>query len=307
MPSLTEYFGHTITNFGPLTTTFTAPSSCATETTDRVFFANATNLAMQWGFPKCKGGYVGDCFPSGSAYDDYVTTYWERPIQQWYPYFSPGLVCPQGWSTVGTFALAGNTSSANADGVFTKDPHDGFPRRGVQPWLSPEELWSNALKPSETLVYCCPSGYTGVVGGSCNSALGPHEEFDYKSVCRAAYPLDALTTVYTVEGTPVTEGVFSVASVTDEFITMTAAITDVEEEFWGDWVVATMYPAVVLVYQESDVAKAKEQGGNEGEDKDKNKSADDDNAASALSARGIVPVLAVAVGLLAGAGLLMPW
>lgn len=155
MPSLTEFFGHTITNFGPLTTTFTAPSSCATETTDRVFFGNATNLAQQFGNPKCLGGYVGDCIPSGSAYDDYVTSYWERPIQAWYPYFSPGLVCPSGWSTVGTLALAENTGSVDAGGVFTQDLLAGYPTR-VRPWVEPDEVWSNALKPSETVAYCCP-------------------------------------------------------------------------------------------------------------------------------------------------------
>lgn len=97
--------------------------------------------------------------------------------------------------------------------------------------------------------------------------------------------------------------------ITDEYSTRTVAIADVtgKEQFWGDWVVATVYPAVALVYQESDVAKAKEQGGIEGEDKDENKGADDDNAASTLSARGIAPVLAVAVGMFAGAGFLMPW
>jgi hypothetical protein len=97
--------------------------------------------------------------------------------------------------------------------------------------------------------------------------------------------------------------------VTEKYTTTTVAIADVtgKEERWGDWVVATVYPAVVLVYQESDVAKAKEQGGSEGEDKDDNKSGDDENAASTLSARGIAPALAVAVGMLAGAGLLIPW
>ncbi|RSL56258.1 hypothetical protein CEP53_006837 [Fusarium sp. AF-6] len=307
MPSLTEYFGYGITNFGPLTTTFTAPSSCATETTDRIYYANSSNLAIQFGNPKCQGGYVGDCFPSGSAYDDYVTSYWERPIHAKYPYFSPGLVCPHGWTTVGTFALAGNTSSIDATGVFTKDPFEGF--SGTRARVGPNKIWSNALKPSETLAYCCPSGYTGVNGGACYSALGPHEDYDYKSVCRAFYPDDALTTVYTVEGTPVTQGVYSVAPVTEKYTTTTVAIADVtgKEEAWGDWVVATVYPAVALVYQETDVAKAKEQGGSEGEDKDDSKDGDDENAASALSARGVAPMLAVAVGMLAGAGLLMPW
>lgn len=99
------------------------------------------------------------------------------------------------------------------------------------------------------------------------------------------------------------------APVTEEYTAMTVAIANAtgREDAWGDWVVATVYPAVALVYQESDVAKAKEQGGSEGEDKDDNKSGDDENAASMSSARGIAPVLAVAVGMLAGAGLLMPW
>ncbi|KAJ4322372.1 hypothetical protein N0V84_004843 [Fusarium piperis] len=307
MPSLTEYFGHTITNFGPLTTTFTAPSSCATETPGRVFFGNASNLSRQYGNPECLGGYVGNCIPSGSAYDDYVTSYWKSPMQAWYPYFSPGVVCPSGWSTVGTLARAENTGSFDEGGVFTQDPLAGYPTR-VRPWIGPDEVWSNALKPSETVAYCCPSGWTGSIGGGCYTNLGPHESFSYESVCKAYFPPGGIVTVNTVEGTAVTLGVYSVAQVTEAYSTSTAAITDVmEEEAWGDWAVGSVYPAVVLVYQETDVAKAKEQGEDESEDKGEDKG-DDDNAASTLSAaRGIVPVLAVAVSVLAGAGLLMPW
>lgn len=153
------------------------------------------------------------------------------------------------------------------------------------------------------------SGWTGFIGGGCYTNLGPHESFSYKSVCRAFYPQDALVTVHTVESTPVTPGVYSAAPVTETFSTTISAIADVTKgEDWGnDWVVGSVYPAVVLVYQETDVAKAKEQGGDKGKDKGEDKG-DNDNAASAFSAgRGIAPVLAVAVGMLAGAGLLMPW
>ncbi|KAM0433304.1 hypothetical protein ACHAPT_004180 [Fusarium lateritium] len=256
MPSLTEYFGHTITNFGPLTTTFTAPSSCAAQTTGRIMFANASNLAQHFGNPTCGGGYVGECIPSGSAYDDYVSTYWETPVHAWYPYHSPGLVCPSGWSTVGTFARTGNTSSVDASGVFTKDPLEGYPDR-VRPWLGPDELWSNALKPSET--------------------LAQHR--------RRQTRIDSVV--------PITESYSSKTMVITEFL---------GTEELEDWVVGSIYPAVALVYQETDVAKAKEQG-DESDDKDD----DEEEDSKSSAARVIAPVLAVAFGMLAGVGLLIPW
>ncbi|RSL54689.1 hypothetical protein CEP54_009750 [Fusarium duplospermum] len=70
--------------------------------------------------------------------------------------------------------------------------------------------------------------------------------------------------------------------------------------------VATKVPAVALVYQSSDLEKATLTGGREKATSSSGES--DKNAAAApLSVRGMIPVVAVVVSMLAGAGLLAPW
>ncbi|KAL6353649.1 hypothetical protein LRP88_14147 [Fusarium phalaenopsidis] len=70
MPTTTEYLGYTITNLGPLTTTYTAPAECATAT-DNIQFVQADLpwIPGAWGYPSCVPGDYGKCIPSGDAYD----------------------------------------------------------------------------------------------------------------------------------------------------------------------------------------------------------------------------------------------
>ncbi|KAI7767189.1 hypothetical protein LZL87_009591 [Fusarium oxysporum] len=52
MPTSTEFFGVTAYNLGPLTTTFSAPSACATGT-DHHVIVNASEPEIVWGYPTC--------------------------------------------------------------------------------------------------------------------------------------------------------------------------------------------------------------------------------------------------------------
>ncbi|KAJ3536194.1 hypothetical protein NM208_g6825 [Fusarium decemcellulare] len=125
--------------------------------------------------------------------------------------------------------------------------------------------------------------------------MGPFESYSYSRRCIQYYPKSAVKYVTDVEGTYVSDRIVSIASVTGTFTAETETLTDfVEPTELADWAVVKWLPAIPLVYKEDDVSDAKEDG--------------EGNAASALSAaRGVAPVVAVVVGLLAGAGLLMPW
>lgn len=69
-------------------------------------------------------------------------------------------------------------------------------------------------------------------------------------------------------------------------------------------VIARQFPAVEMIYKAEDVKAAK--NGSKGDEDGKAK--DDDNAASTLSkVGGVASGVALIVGLLTGAGLLMPW
>ncbi|KAJ6016880.1 hypothetical protein N7451_000259 [Penicillium sp. IBT 35674x] len=78
-------------NFGPLTTTFTPPSDCFTE---QWIKHNTNSTVLAWG-PTCDGakvGYASSCYPSGwsgSKSDDSNLNY---------KAFSPGLICPSGFT-----------------------------------------------------------------------------------------------------------------------------------------------------------------------------------------------------------------
>jgi hypothetical protein len=155
MPSRTEYFGYGFTNLGPLTTTYEPPASCTTATTDRIYFANATSLELNYGAAKCDGPEpLGKCYPSGAAYDSLMKDYATYRDQGFWQYFSPGVACPKGWTTAGTLAHGDKTGSVEKTGVFTQPPFP-FPTP-VDYLMTPEEIWLNVLEPSETFAYCCP-------------------------------------------------------------------------------------------------------------------------------------------------------
>lgn len=85
-------------------------------------------------------------------------------------------------------------------------------------------------------------------------------------------------------------------------------------------VIATYVPAVPLVYKQSDLDKAEKndtgKGEEDGEGGDSGGSEQtsgsggsesDENAASTMSRHGVVSVLGLAMGVLAGTGMLLAW
>jgi hypothetical protein len=85
-------------------------------------------------------------------------------------------------------------------------------------------------------------------------------------------------------------------------------LMDSEPTTYDDLVVARQLPAVGLVYKESDVKKAKDNGDTESGESEESEDAkaDDDNGASALNGGSFVPLVAVLLSMLVGAGMLAP-
>ena len=154
MPTATEFFGITAHNLGPLTTTFTAPSSCATSINDNhVLFVNTTSPYYQAGRPRCGFATYADCFPSGDELDAFISQTPPTLFRTTSLYFSPGLACPAGWKTVGALAHA-ESGKMSASGALAQEPPDAdleYPRAA---WVT--DVWRNMLHKSETLAYCCP-------------------------------------------------------------------------------------------------------------------------------------------------------
>lgn len=154
MPTATTVSGATIFNLGPLTSTFTAPASCATE--HGTWLVPASGPTSFWNPVECKFFPVNDCYPSSAAMKSHVPTGVEpTPGMAYLPYYSPGLVCPSGWETVGV-AEKLSPSSTSMSGMFSQEI--SLPTSGVVGFVNnpnPNVLMA-ALDPGETAVVCCP-------------------------------------------------------------------------------------------------------------------------------------------------------
>ncbi|KAF5571099.1 hypothetical protein FPANT_13618 [Fusarium pseudoanthophilum] len=310
MPTATEYFGITVSNIGPLTTTYTPPPECTRATTDHLVYALESSLVVGFGSPDCQIDPYGKCLPSGAAMDSIIKEYSNPKSagQGFQPFHSPGIHCPEGWTTAGLLAHGDKTGSAYRSGVFTSTTSVNL---SLPEQMGSDEWWLKVLEPSETLAWCCPSGWASLPYGYCRSSIAPALSAGYSSACYQGIAETAgVVTVHTVEGEPVsdTDGILSFLP-DKTWTTETVALT----EYWSDpslvasMVVARQFPVVEMIYKAEDV-KAAKNGSKEDEDDKDGKAKDDDNAASALSrVGGVASGVALMVGLLTGAGLLMPW
>ncbi|GKU22064.1 unnamed protein product [Fusarium langsethiae] len=305
MPTATEFFGIAANNLGPLTTTFTAPPSCtATTNTDHILIANATSPYLDYLMSSsCIAKPFGDCYPSGKEYDSVVqqTTNWGQGV---YHYFSPGFACPDGWETAATLKHGSKSGEIDVSGALTVSA-TYMTERLVSHYsqalpLHPTDFWRNILDNSETLAYCCPHGYAGDIHGFCKSTLGllkPTKSNDPDPNYCQVYVSDGglVVTVTSVDGVTQTNGAAlrSVGPITGNLST-----TRLTFGMWGDYgmtnyAYATWVPAVTLIYKETATGSA-----DKGESDEKK---DDQSHASSVGRGGVLSLLGVTFGLLAGA------
>ncbi|KAI7762456.1 hypothetical protein LZL87_008802 [Fusarium oxysporum] len=279
MPTVIEYFGIGFVNNGPLTTTYTPPASCATGTTDQIIFADTSTIYLSFGEANCTAVPLGSCLPSNSSYDKLNSEWRKNGGQGTIDYFSPGIHCPKGWTTAATFAHGDKTGSPKKGGAFTEttssDPSETA--TAIDPYMPIEQIWLNALDPSETLAYCCPR----------------HE-------------------VFTAEGSRLPHYMYSMG--TGARSTTTTTLTELREVLetnanydYSSIAVVRYFPAVKLVYKESDLKPTADGGEDDGKEKaDDDDEEDDDNGASSLlRSGGLISIIAVLLSMLIGAGLVM--
>lgn len=157
MPTST-FLSYNLVNVGPLTTTFTAASSCMTNDpimalAERVYPYH--HIAAE----SCPAYSVqGDCVPSGSVLDAISTntrrTLYSQGLAM--PYFSPGLHCPDGYTTAGVAEkrAGGETSVTGLFSVTAFEVYDVHP--SPTPFmLPPVNVVASALDEGETAVICC--------------------------------------------------------------------------------------------------------------------------------------------------------
>jgi hypothetical protein len=185
MPSITSLSLYSLTNLGPLTTTWTAPQSCATHAvvdlalTDQPYQAVAVSACA---YPPTPG-----CYPGGQA--DKIQQIYTEELNMLnggvIPYYSPGLYCPDQYTTVGIAVKDGSGNVITSSGLFaptalgsstigpgpqtpTVTEMDFFGTTSTSltttaytttftPDYNPDwNIFMQALDPSETAVVCCP-------------------------------------------------------------------------------------------------------------------------------------------------------
>lgn len=154
MPTATSISGSSLTNNGPLTTTFTAPASCSTAY-QIMIGATSNPDFFQWA-AQCEWLPPADCNPSGSVIQSiYSSAEGSNPTAGMIiVYHSPGLVCPSGWATAGAAAKL-NLTSTSISGVFNQS--DAIPTGSQFGFFEPElDVFLAALDLGETAVVCCP-------------------------------------------------------------------------------------------------------------------------------------------------------
>ncbi|KAH6680072.1 hypothetical protein F5X68DRAFT_263732 [Plectosphaerella plurivora] len=168
MPTATVIDEFWLVNLGPLTTTFTAPSSCVTASASRfgIGLADAPFYGSQLSEECGLGRYM---------YTGSDTACLPYPL----PYHSPGNACPSGWTTAATMTVDADgekTVSFDYDPAITSAFLEQQENRNpdadadfVMRVMPPVSIFVEALGLGETGIACCPSGYSAEPYGLCYS------------------------------------------------------------------------------------------------------------------------------------------
>jgi hypothetical protein len=258
MPTATTISQYSLTNWGPLTTAFSADAACAT--TGISMLGLRSNLGA--GFSeKCAVPTVGaSCYPSGSQLDAVASSAFDSVGHFVMGYFSPGLVCPSGWKTVGIAARAAD-GSISASGIFiAPTPSSGGPTPTIAAPLfnPPMNAFTAAIDAGETAAACCPSSMTAVTDGVCVSTLPNYRP---STVCER-FLLNGDVSTF------VTDITFLGARTTAQLLTFvgsgpitSTATTTLGAAQSADLVGVGYIPMVMLVHRAGDTASAGGGGG----------------------------------------------
>ncbi|GKT94408.1 hypothetical protein CT0861_11905 [Colletotrichum tofieldiae] len=271
---VTELSQHPITNLGPLTAVFTAPSACATRSPDLylAFRSAFSDRAQPIGPKKCEYNPLSDCFPSGSALDAAYTSasslgFAGAPS---IAYFSPASVCPDSHTTAGV-AVKNSNGEVSSAGVFKPPVMDvpmgsepeGSPfagRIGNNPILN---VLAEALDNGETAVICCPKDYTVGNQVGCVSEV-PESVYGEKEMCLRQMGQEEYTwanVTITYNDTIVTGSVISYTATSAVYSTQVTTFPGDGSEIFQP---VAFRPAVTLIFNAAEATSTGAGGGDSG-------------------------------------------
>lgn len=161
MPTAATIEGNPLYNLGPLTSTWSAPSSCMTAgfNTALAYTISQDEGVLVDTYLDCKEELwdrVTECFPSGSEYMSIVTSNEEKaePTYQGHFFHSPGLQCPEEWFTAGAATMMEDGKVVKTGEIFefyeTASAEDIY----YKPYA---QRFADGLDAGETAIWCCPS------------------------------------------------------------------------------------------------------------------------------------------------------
>ncbi|THD00288.1 hypothetical protein EYZ11_000181 [Aspergillus tanneri] len=229
-------------NYGPVTTTFTQPTSCSAIDNLQLGYVTDSLARIEYAV-QCTKEFDSGCLPTAT-----VTATASRDYDMWVGYggyYSPGLYCPSGWATVGLAARDGNKSLSKS-GILTTSTSERYPS-----FDDPATLLARILEPSQTMALCCPSTMTPDNLGGCYSLVP-----DYKPTVGCyvyehdEYQYETSTKLYTY-GSSTRTHVWETPTATDSILTTyTETLYGIDQSL----LTAISYmPMVTLVHHQSDL------------------------------------------------------
>ncbi|KAL4882155.1 hypothetical protein BJY04DRAFT_217476 [Aspergillus karnatakaensis] len=333
---------YTFTNLGPLTTTYTPEARCTASSEMYLGALNTMptyggNVYVNWKV-QCTnpGNYYTGCVPTSTelstAAPPEITDLSIEEFEEYLDnqidwrgnekYYSPGLYCPKGWTTIGMIGRdAGDktTSSGVLSPLVSTTQTENPKTKGYYDYEDPASVVKSVLKPQQTMALCCPSGMTADTGGACYSFVESYTptygclawtEYEYEYVSATATYIDF---VDRTTGT----SLYDSPTASAPSVSISSTRLDPEQTELS----ALMYaPVITLLYHEEDLigatgtaaANSKSVGG-DGDNEDGKSEETPSNAAGRLGARqsawddlGTVAGIWVCAAAL-GAAMVLPW
>ncbi|KAJ0416335.1 hypothetical protein BJY00DRAFT_291779 [Aspergillus carlsbadensis] len=183
---------YTFSNLGPLTTTYTPSAHCTASDQMLLGYLNTMptyggNIAPGWNV-QCTTeiSYWGDCMPTTTEastttppaftgtteeeYEEYLDA--EIEWEGYEIYYSPGLHCPAGWTTIGMIGRdAGDTTTSSGilSPLVSTTQTENPMTSGYYDYEDPASVMKSIIEPRQTMALCCPSGMTADTAGKCYS------------------------------------------------------------------------------------------------------------------------------------------
>ncbi|RDW72786.1 uncharacterized protein DSM5745_07958 [Aspergillus mulundensis] len=334
---------YTFSNLGPLTTTYTPEARCTASSQMFLGYLNdmptyGGNIYPAWNV-QCttEVNYYDGCVPTstepvttkppaftGSTIEEYEE-YQDAQIdwRGWEVYYSPGLYCPAGWTTIGMIGRDKGdttTSSGILSPLVSTTQTENPKTSGYYDYEDPASVVKSVLKPQQTMALCCPSGMKADTAGNCYSFVKDYTptsgcmrytDYDYE------YGSSTATWTNPIEGSTITTVVPTPTETISTVEVDTTRLDPDQDYYTGMFFV----PVVTLLYHEDDLAgatgtaEANESMGSSEEGESDSASETPSNAAGRLGVGAslagwegfgsVVGVWLAAAGV--GAAMVLPW